>query len=95
LRLTRLAGSGGVLAATFSHLLTDGQRCVVLLSALAAAARGEALPQRLRHDRSALWPAQLEAHPAVAQCVPARRHLPRGTARAFACMCRFLLILAR
>ena len=67
-RLTRLADGGGVLAVTFSHLLADGQRCVTLLSALAAACRGEALPQGLTHDRSALWPEKLAAHPAVARC---------------------------
>jgi hypothetical protein len=103
LRLTRLAGGGGVLAATFSHLLTDGQRCVALLRALAAAARGEALPEGLRHDRTALWPAQLETHPAIAQCVTNAPHLhilrlisvriahcADARARMFLCRCRLL-----
>ena len=66
-RLTRLSDGGGVLAVTFSHTLTDGQRCVTLLSALAAACRGEALPQGMTHDRSMLWPQALAAHPAVAR----------------------------
>lgn len=72
-RLTRLADGGGVLAVTFSHLLSDGQRCVALLSALAAACRGEALPAGMTHDRSALWPDKLAAHPAVARCALTRR----------------------
>jgi hypothetical protein len=67
-RLTRLADGGGVLAVTASHLLADGQRCVALLSAFAAACRGEALPAGLAHDRSILWPEALAAHPAVARC---------------------------
>ena len=66
-RLTRLGDGGGVLAVTFSHTLTDGQRCVTLLSALAAACRGEALPKGTTHDRSMLWPQALAAHPAVAR----------------------------
>lgn len=65
-RLTRLDDGAGVLAVTFSHSLTDGQRCVTLLSALAAACRGEELQHGMTHDRSVLWPQALAAHPAVA-----------------------------
>lgn len=67
-RLTRLKGGGGVLSVAFSHLLTDGQRCIGLLLNLAAATRGEALSHEHTHDRWCLWPEKLAANPAVSQC---------------------------
>jgi hypothetical protein len=65
LRLTRLACGGGVLAATFSHQLADGQRCLNLLKQLSAACRGEALPASSDDGRARLWPDAFRALPGV------------------------------
>lgn len=73
LRLTRLLCGGGVLSATFSHKLTDGQRCVTLLGELARAVRGEVLPVAVDEERGRLWPDAFRALPSIAAALAVRR----------------------
>ena len=76
LRLTRLACGGGVLGVTFSHQLTDGQRCVNLLCQLAAACRGEPLPPPTDNGRARIWPDTFGTLPGIVAALAAPKPTP-------------------